>query len=317
MSNIVIKIILAVLLIASIAPYLVSYIRKHNKAKTIKNNKNHNEDPPVASGAIEAVVSEETPSIMDEESVTDDLPPTEKYNTSKFNITLNRAITAVLFENDASASIVSAAIDGGYHQAVKCLEHMEYMGIIGPLNPPMPRAIFLHPILYRQFIGSKLLSYPPELGVSEVIKLLADEVSSLLNRTFHEIEIVDFMQGSEFENWCAILLEDLGYKDVEVTAKSGDQGVDILARLEDARFAFQCKCYSYDLGNTPVQEVYAGKCFYGCHVGVVITNRRYSSGAVELATATNTVLWNRDKLQDLIERTKDKRTRRNHYKNVV
>jgi len=317
MNHIFIEAILVILLLVGVALYLVFRVRKRRNATAVKKDDTQNEGNAPAPEIIEPVVSEEELPILDKESLIDELPSTEKYNTSKFNILLNQAITAVLFENDASPSIVSAAINGGYHQAAKCLEHMEYMGIIGPQNPPMPRAIFLHPILYRQFIGSKLLSYPPELGVSEVIKLLADEVNNLLNRTFHEIEIVDFMQGSEFEDWCAILLEDLEYKDVEVTAKSGDQGVDIIARLEDARFAFQCKCYSYDLGNTPVQEVYAGKRFYGCHVGVVITNRRYSSGAVELAKATNTVLWDRDKLQELIDRTKDKRIRRNHYKNIV
>ena len=109
-----------------------------------------------------------------------------------------------------------------------------------------------------------------------------------------EMLTVDLMEGHDFEYWCANALRDLGFKDVEVTPGSGDQGVDILATKDDLRYAIQCKRYISDLGNSPVQEVHAGKYIYHCHVAAVITNRYFTAGAIKLASATGVLLWDRD-----------------------
>lgn len=106
----------------------------------------------------------------------------------------------------------------------------------------------------------------------------------------------DSFEGYEFEYWCANLLRCNGFESVEVTSKSGDQGVDIIAEKDDIRYAIQCKCYSSDLGNTPVQEVWAGKSVYHCQIGVVMTNRYFTKGARDLADTTGVLLWDRDKL---------------------
>ena len=102
---------------------------------------------------------------------------------------------------------------------------------------------------------------------------------------------IDGMEGHAFEHWCADLLKKSGFANVEVTPASNDQGVDILATKEGVRYAIQCKNYSTPLGNTPVQEVNSGKIYYGCHVGVVMTNSTFTKGAVELAKATGVLLW--------------------------
>lgn len=109
-----------------------------------------------------------------------------------------------------------------------------------------------------------------------------------------ELLSIDLMEGHDFEYWCGDLLRKLGFYDVEVTPGSGDQGVDILAQKDGIRYAIQCKCYSSDLGNTPIQEVHSGKEFYHCQVGAVITNRFFTAGAKELACATGTLLWDRE-----------------------
>lgn len=106
----------------------------------------------------------------------------------------------------------------------------------------------------------------------------------------------DSFEGHEFEYWCANLLRCNGFENVEVTPGSGDQGVDIIAEKDDIRYAIQCKCYSSDLGNTPVQEVLAGRSMYHCQIGVVMTNRYFTKGARELANTTGVLLWDRDKL---------------------
>lgn len=108
------------------------------------------------------------------------------------------------------------------------------------------------------------------------------------------------MKSGEFENWCANLLRKNGFAGVEVTKGSGDQGVDVLASKDGIRYAVQCKHYSSNLGNKPVQEVYAGKAMCRCQVGVVMTNRYFTAGAKELAEAAGVFLWDRDKLKSLL-----------------
>ena len=105
---------------------------------------------------------------------------------------------------------------------------------------------------------------------------------------------IDLMEGHQFEHWCAELLGELGFRNIEVTPASGDHGVDIIAFKDDIKYAIQCKRYTSDLGNKPIQEVYAGKSIYHCHIGAVITNRFFTTGAIQLAEATGTLLWDRD-----------------------
>lgn len=104
---------------------------------------------------------------------------------------------------------------------------------------------------------------------------------------------IDFMEGHDFEYWCADALKDLGFSDVSVTPGSGDHGVDVLASKDGIKYAIQCKRYTSDLGNSPVQEVYAGKAIYNCQIGVVITNQGFTEGAKKLAAATGVLLWDR------------------------
>ena len=111
---------------------------------------------------------------------------------------------------------------------------------------------------------------------------------------------IDNMDGHKFEYFCADLLRKNGFSDVSVTPGSGDQGVDILAEKEGIKYAIQCKNYTSKLSNTPVQEVNAGKTFYRCHVGVVMTNSTFTPGAKELAKATGVLLWDRKVIEKMI-----------------
>lgn len=121
---------------------------------------------------------------------------------------------------------------------------------------------------------------------------------------------IDIMSGLEFEEYTAWLLRKLGYSEVTVTKASGDQGIDVLANKDGTRYAIQCKNYTHKLDNTSVQEAYAGKTFYNCDFGVVITNRTFTQGAQELANSIGVLLWDRSVLQDMISRANRKR----HFK---
>jgi len=114
----------------------------------------------------------------------------------------------------------------------------------------------------------------------------------------------DSMTGLEFEGFCAEILEKNGYDNVSVTRGSGDQGVDIIAYRDGVKYGFQCKCYTADIGNKAVQEIYAGKTYYQCHVGIVLTNRHFTPAAIDLAKKNGIVLWDRSELLELIEKAK-------------
>ena len=112
---------------------------------------------------------------------------------------------------------------------------------------------------------------------------------------------IDYMEGHDFEYWCAALLKDIGFQNVSITKGSGDQGVDIIAEKNGGKYAIQCKRYNKPLGNKPVQEVYAGKAIYNCDVAVVMTNSTFTDGAKEAATKTGVILWDRKQLENFME----------------
>lgn len=97
----------------------------------------------------------------------------------------------------------------------------------------------------------------------------------------------------EFEKHCGNLLIAVGFKDVHVTQASGDFGVDILANDGEASIAVQCKLYSDPVGVHAIQEAVSGKCYYKCDKSAVITNSTFTQQAIELANATETILWDK------------------------
>lgn len=108
------------------------------------------------------------------------------------------------------------------------------------------------------------------------------------------------MDGLKFEKFCADILEKNGYDNVEVTRGSGDQGVDILAEKDKIKYAIQCKFYSHSVGNKAVQEIYTGMRFYRCHVGIIMTNNRFTQSAKDVAKENGIILWDGDILHKFI-----------------
>ena len=111
----------------------------------------------------------------------------------------------------------------------------------------------------------------------------------------------DLLEGHEFEYYCADLLMKRGFQEVEVTRGSGDYGIDILAERDGVTYAIQCKCYSAPVGVKAVQEAYAGRAYYDCMVGAVLTNQYFTQPAVEAAKKLKILLWDRGYLESMIE----------------
>ena len=195
---------------------------------------------------------------------------------------LSAAVRIVRETGQASASMLQQKLGIGYAQAAKLIEDMEIQGIIGDQERLSRNAANV-----RAPIAPMVDEYARYGGIDA------------------EILAVDLMEGHQFEHYCADILRKNGYTDVEVTQGSGDQGVDVLAVKDGIKYAIQCKCYASDLGNKPVQEVNAGKVIYHCHVGVVMTNRFFTQGAKDAADATGILLWDRNKLVELIRSAKN------------
>ena len=112
---------------------------------------------------------------------------------------------------------------------------------------------------------------------------------------------IDYMDGHDFEYWCADLLRYNGFTNITVTCGSGDQGVDIIAYKNGYKYAIQCKRYSKKLGNKPVQEVNTGKTIYGCQCAAVMTNSYFTPGAVSAARAVGVMLWDRSAIEQMVK----------------
>lgn len=112
----------------------------------------------------------------------------------------------------------------------------------------------------------------------------------------------DNMEGHDFEYFCADILKKNGFENVEVTQGSGDHGIDILAEKDGITYAIQCKCYSSNIGNAAVQQAHTGKSLYHKDIAVVLTNRYFTAQAKEEAAALGVKLWDRDKLNSMIEK---------------
>lgn len=104
------------------------------------------------------------------------------------------------------------------------------------------------------------------------------------------------ISGHQYEHLCANQLKKCGFSNVSVTRGSGDQGIDIIAYKNGRRYGVQCKYYTGSVGNSAVQEAYAGAKYYNCDIAVVMTNSTFTKAAKELAEKTEVELWERGKL---------------------
>ena len=132
--------------------------------------------------------------------------------------------------------------------------------------------------------------------IISVVKLLCRRFRSNTKGQY-----LDQMEGRDFEYYCADLLEEHGFIDVEVTRGSGDYGIDILAEKDGVTYAIQCKRYQDPVGVKAVQEAYAGRDYYDRMVGCVLTNQYFTQPAVEAGKKLKILLWDRGYLESMME----------------
>lgn len=125
----------------------------------------------------------------------------------------------------------------------------------------------------------------------------SDEVrlGKLLAENWRELRSV------EFEKYLKRVFIALG-DDVETTAVTGDQGVDLIIAHKQKRIAVQVKGYLDSVSNSAVQEAHAGMTYYKCDASAVITNSRFTRSAIDLADKCQCALIDEFKLPDLVMR---------------
>tara|TARA_B100000242_G_scaffold280663_1_gene240220 strand:+ start:69 stop:932 length:864 start_codon:yes stop_codon:yes gene_type:complete len=109
---------------------------------------------------------------------------------------------------------------------------------------------------------------------------------------------IDSMDGIEYEQYCKTILENAGWE-VEDTSTTGDQGVDLIASIENLRVCIQCKCFAKAVGNKAVQEIAAGMIYWKGTHSVVVAKSGFTKSAEALANSTNVILTSDKELKDL------------------
>ena len=108
----------------------------------------------------------------------------------------------------------------------------------------------------------------------------------------------DYKKGILFENHCMAILKQNGWK-VKETPSTGDQGVDLIASIDNLRICIQCKDHKNVIGNKAVQEISAGKIYWKGTHAVLVSKSGFTKSAQKLARANRVNLINDSELKDL------------------
>ena len=120
-------------------------------------------------------------------------------------------------------------------------------------------------------------------------------------------ELLAEMDPIAFEHLIGRLLEEMGYDDVEVTARSGDGGVDVVANIElgitSVREVVQAKRHKRTIQRKDLDALRGSLHRFGAVRGTIITTSKFSKGTREAAFepgAAPITLIDGDKLVDLL-----------------
>lgn len=103
-----------------------------------------------------------------------------------------------------------------------------------------------------------------------------------------------YNNGHEYEKYVAWWLGTKGYRNIQITPKSGDYGADIICYgRRGEKYAVQCKYYSKPVGYRAVEEVLGAMHYYGCNEAMVVTNSTYTKQALTAANRSGVKLIER------------------------
>lgn len=90
---------------------------------------------------------------------------------------------------------------------------------------------------------------------------------------------------TDFEYYVAALLEEIGYKNVKVTAAVADGGKDIIAVKDDNIYAVEVKLYNHDnhISREKIQKLHSAMIDSAADKGIFVTTSEFSAPAKEYA----------------------------------
>lgn len=201
----------------------------------------------------------------------------------------------VIDKNKASVGMLQREFKIGFNRAARIMDELCEAGVVGEEIGTTPRKVLMNRDEFEELLNNGIEAREDDISNSQSGN--QQEISSTLNRIDMYNNQYDYMTGEDFETYIAMILQRIGYGNIQLTKGSGDQGVDIIAEKDGMKYAFQCKRYDKPVGNKAVQEVFAGKFFYHCHAAVVVTNNYFTQSAKDLAHENGVVLWDRTFLE--------------------
>ena len=142
------------------------------------------------------------------------------------------------------------------------------------------------------------VSFDNSVDLESWIEDEIDEVCDKVDSQGPRNKDIDSMDGIEYEQYCKKILEKAGWE-VEETSTTGDQGVDLIASIEDLRVCIQCTCFAKAVGNKAVQEIAAGMTYWKGTHSVVVAKSGFTKSAEALANSTNVILLSDKELKNL------------------
>ena len=170
---------------------------------------------------------------------------------------------------------------------------MFLVGIIFVFNPQ--NSIF-------KYIGYLIMFLSLFLLIYSIIQILKQK-SYEKKISQSSISQIDNMSGIEFEIFLKTIFRKLGYS-AQTTKTTGDFGADLILYKDGNKIIVQAKRYNKHVGVSAIQESYSAMKYYHANESWVVTNNYFTRQAEELAKTNHVKLIDRNKLIDLIIKTK-------------
>lgn len=167
--------------------------------------------------------------------------------------------------------------------------------------------VILDRLLNRKIHLATSSLYPSEMievGRQEVWDEIIGNQSQTQAKSL-TIDDVDRLNDYLFEAYIGALYEKQGYK-VQITPRSGDKGIDVLASKDGTNYAIQCKHSKNNIGQECMSEVLSGAKYYETIYGksfipLTWTNSHYSSSAIDFARTIDIKCCDRDNLMQWVK----------------
>lgn len=106
----------------------------------------------------------------------------------------------------------------------------------------------------------------------------------------------------EFEKFIAELFERIGYE-TEVTSKSRDFGLDVIAKKADKTLGIQAKRYKENntVGAQDIQNTLGSRYKAGADQTILVTTSKFTVAAEEQARGAPIELWDKEKLHEMVK----------------